>query len=79
MDPNDLNGGLLASLSSGWLRELQGVDNLGELRGAPWAAAELARDASGFSWALARSLGERSRACARLARFCDSGFCPYKA
>ena len=50
------------------LADLQYVNGLGELTGAPWAAAELTENAPGLeqvlSWAFARSPGDRSLACA---------------
>jgi hypothetical protein len=53
------------------------VNGLGELTGAPRAAAELTEHVPGLeqvlSWAFARSPGDRSFACALLACFWDSG------
>src|SRR6185437_7477091 len=55
------------------LAKLQYMDGLGELTGAPRAAAELTKNFQLLSWAFARSPGARSRAWARLASFWDSG------
>ena len=65
-------------MSSGvCLADLQNLDGLGELSGAPGAEAELAEDMPGLelvlSWAFALSPGERSYACALSACFWDSG------
>jgi len=79
-DPSNLlqrNDDTLSLSSCVCPADLQCVDGLGELPGAPGAAAELAEDAPGLelvlSWAFARSPGERSFAWARLAAFRDSG------
>ena len=58
------------------LADVQYVDGLGELSGAPGAAAELAEYVPGLElvcWAFARSPGDRSCAWALLACFRDSG------
>jgi hypothetical protein len=52
----------------------QGVDCLGELPGAPGAAAELAEDTPGFKLGVRALAGcAKPGAGARLACFCDSG------
>jgi hypothetical protein len=55
------------------LAGLKDVDGFGDLVGAPGTAAELAQDAPGLSWALARSPGARSFAWAELAALCEAG------
>ena len=49
------------------------MDGLGELTGAPGAAAEFGEDLQVLSWAFALSPGARSFACALLACFWESG------
>jgi hypothetical protein len=74
---HDLSGPLYDLVTepfSSWdLPGLKDVDGLGQLAGLPGAAAELAQDVPGFSWALARSPGNRSWVWARLAAFCEAG------
>ena len=71
------SGGLARSIDPfpSWLcfAELQYVDGLGELTGAPAAAAEFGEDLQVLSWAFALSPGARSFACALLACFWESG------
>jgi hypothetical protein len=55
------------------LADLQCVDGLGELAGAPGAAAEFAQDAPGLELGVRALAGGRSLACAALACFWDCG------
>jgi hypothetical protein len=55
------------------LADLQYVDGLGELAGAPGQQRSLRRMRQVLSWAFARLPGERNLACAWLAWFCDAG------
>ena len=55
------------------LAGLQYVNGLGELPGAPGAAAELAEDSPGLELGIRALAGARSRAWARLASFWETG------